>query len=1484
MGRARVANKTEQSADYSAARHVAELTGAKVRVFLSEIAEGVSNYRSMHSLTQQVEHQYHGRFLIELLQNAHDAFNEGAPGAFENRVEILFDPMDSEYGSLLVANDGDPFSPSNFERLSQLGQSDKDPQKSIGNKGIGFRSVLEISAAPEIYSRRGLGSSSFDGYCFAFRPDVVTSLIEPVSKLSTDEDLPVWSITGEPIVDKWSNEMLAKFRRRVRNKEEGWLAGETRYLSPYLLPVPLGAIQSARVGELESRGFSTIVRLPLKSADLRTYVLERMTQLSSSTILFLERIGTLRILVAGGEDRTFSRTQERVVDDPNRVRVGIAEGSSRPKEYWVWNKSLHVPTAPEAFRKAVAALPGRWPDITDIAVSVAVRLGEEPDAGRYSIYLPTLVATGSAVHINAPFFGDMSRTSIPFEDAYNRHLLETATDLSLEVVRERLAGRGENEARAILDFLAPLGNGVAPQRWLQLIEEAEERAGASLSEEAIALAEHGWEPLNLTSLVPTSPKVTLLTEATLRRHATFSIFHRCLDSRSAQVKALATQRFAETGAYPLASELAETFAAVAADMHSNGGDWNAYWRDVAILLPSGQAELTKHAVLLGGDGALHRAGEHTRVFFVPRQGTQDDSDIGGEGAATGIPATLRSSVAFLNEQIQLYDPNRPTVQTTVRNYLGQGLVSQFRVETIFAEVLQQLTPVLPVSIDGEQSDICRDILVWAMRLMTNVVARGRGTEPTLRLLRTIPVPCEGGWFPMRDASFSDGWPGSVGGTLKAYLGGLKSDAAREGQRRLLLHPGHAAWGGVGQAEMRLLASGGVLDGLRLFETKPGSWHSGFRASLYDFKLPGPPPGFRKELWTEYAAVACAEVKPPFTGLQPYEVGTTHAFPGMAEFQTLSDDARLALSDLVIHSLPGWEAGLQKLAVTKQGGQWNRLEVTSPLTYFLRSVPWLALREARGVNWTRPSDRWYVPADTLAGRARHYAHLRALPASLAKTVGERPNLASTLRGLGMQFFDPQATTVDPGLLIALAAAVGTEEVSDPNVLLGQIRDAWQRFRPAANQPPLPLLAVRRRDKQFTTVTPTADAPAYLPDSGAYTSELEDFDFPVVAIGSADARELREWFTAAYGTRIQRTSGLSLVPHVDGVPWSGFGSTPLADSELGWLVRPMMVMVAQGRSVHSPAFKERVELLRVAQISWVPHLSVAVMRGDVKLANADVAALWDPARKTVVASNQCRTKVDDLAGALSQALERDDMELPLRYVLRSVDSVESAPDDVATFLAPLRITPEQVHQVLEHLRGDVGHACRLFTVLLAVLVPEWDSAPLRSATTEEELAAGIIAAQVPGLDVQGTVQFARESHDLFDFGRAASPAFGEAASLSRWNQALVRLGQAPLVNRNWSLQLQAGLEESAALIKRLIAHAIRHGAALNYSEVCSGYHALATTGDLSDSHWFIDFPVVMHIVSTWAESWFNDPGVLAAVREAQSPESLRVALSSSGVDLA
>jgi hypothetical protein len=68
------------------------------------------------------------------------------------------------------------------------------------------------------------------------------------------------------------------------------------------------------------------------------------------------------------------------------------------------------------------------------------------------------------------------------------------------------------------------------------------------------------------------------------------------------------------------------------------------------------------------------------------------------------------------------------------------------------------------------------------------------------------------------------------------------------------------------------------------------------------------------------------------------------------------------------------------------------------------------------------------------------------------------------------------------------------------------------------------------------------------------------------------------------------------------------------------------------------------------------------------------------------------------------------------------------------------------------------------------------------------------------------------------------------------------------------------------------------------MCSQYQALSTARGPSSSHWHIDFPVVMHVVSAWAKSWFSDSNVLAAVRGANSPESLRAALASSGVQLA
>jgi hypothetical protein len=1467
--------------------HISELTGAKVRIFLAEVAEGVSNYRSLHSLTEQVEHQYHGRFLIELVQNAHDAF-DGIPSSEKpNRIEIVFDPTDSKYGSLFVANDGMPFSPSNFERLSQLGQSDKDPQKSIGNKGIGFRSVLEVSACPEVYSRSSRSSKVFDGYCFAFRPEVVQALVEPMTKLAAYGPIPISPLSGAPLVD-WSEDMLAKFRGRVQSKDLGWLVGEAKYLSPYLLPVPLTELNCATACDFEARGFATVVRLPLKSSELCTYVLEHMERLSSSTVLFLDKVSSLTLRVVNAQERDFTRTSLPLEGDTTGVRISIDDSAGTFFEYAMWSRSLHVPSAPEKFRDAVRALPGRWPEIVDISISVAVRLGDIPEAGRFSIYLPTLVATGSAVHVNAPFFGDMSRTSIPFDDAYNHQLLQTAGDLALDAVRARLAARGQSEARAIVDLLAPFGSDqAAAVRWLALMKDAALRASASLDEEPLILAEQGWRPLNMTSLVPTHSKATLLTEELLRRHATFNIFHPCLNSRSEQLKALALSRFSEPGAFPLVSDIAATIASIASEMQAKGGDWNLFWRDVMLLLPNEQKALAEHAVILGADGKLHSIDSGSKVFFVPRQGTQDDGDVGGEGTSTEVPPSLQHAVAFLNDQIQLYDTNKPTVQTAARAYLGNGLVSQFRVDTIFTGVLQELTPHLPVPVDGPHFELCHDIMRWALRLIGNVVARGRGAEATLRLLRTIPVPCHGGWYPMGKASFGEGWPGTIGSTLKFYLDSLKSPVAAEARKRLLLPLGHPAWGDIGVSEQHLLVVGGVFDGLRLHEVRSDAWTSQFQASYSCFCLPIlPPPSFTKVQWSSYKTLVQSEVKPNFTTLQPYGVGALNTFPGFEEMHSLLDEARLALSELLLQSLPHWVQGLAPLEITKKGGLPNLLRVTSPINFFLQSTPWLGIRDAKGITWARPRERWHVPADALAGRSKHYVHLNALPSTIARRLDTNEALAKVLRNLGMPHFDLHSETASPALLEALTASTGNDDGPDSNVLLGQIRDAWHRFRPTQSQPPLKQLVVRRHDKQLDAMTPTNEAPLYLPDSGAYVNELEQFNIPVLSIYTDDAKDLKEWFATAYGGRVQLTSRLELVPHVNGIVWSGVSAVPLADSELGWIIRPLLAMVAfhgQFRGIHSAAFQDRANLLRETCIDWVPNVSVVVMRGDSTVITAEVPALWDVKRKTIIASELCRKQLGELSTSFSQALGRSDLELPIRYVLSSLESADAEPEDVATFLAPLRISPEQVQQVIEHLRGDVGHMGRLVHSLATVLAPEVDASVLLVAKTDDELVAVLTNLAIAGLDVQSTLKVARESQDMFDFGRTMWRDLGETVGLSRWNQMLLSLGQPLLGNRNWAIQLQAGLEEASGLLKRLLANLVRQDNSNSFLGLWATYEGLSQTVDLSQTHWAVDFQGAMNVVASLLQSWKCGDILVNGVRESISAQDLREKLRSLGVPL-
>ncbi|MET9633845.1 hypothetical protein ABZX92_40945 [Lentzea sp. NPDC006480] len=108
---------------------------------------------------------YDGRTVVELLQNGHDAHDADRT---DGKLELFLDACEGEHGVLYVANEGSPLADRDFTSMCRVAMRSKRPDQGIGNKGVGFKSVLQLSESPEVYSAVHEGAGRFDGYRFRF--------------------------------------------------------------------------------------------------------------------------------------------------------------------------------------------------------------------------------------------------------------------------------------------------------------------------------------------------------------------------------------------------------------------------------------------------------------------------------------------------------------------------------------------------------------------------------------------------------------------------------------------------------------------------------------------------------------------------------------------------------------------------------------------------------------------------------------------------------------------------------------------------------------------------------------------------------------------------------------------------------------------------------------------------------------------------------------------------------------------------------------------------------------------------------------------------------------------------------------------------------------------------------------------------------------------------------------------------------------------
>lgn len=1465
-------------------------TSAKIRSFLYELAEGTSNYKSLHNLTEQVEHQYHGRFIIELIQNAHDALHDKPSHAKPARIEIIIVPGDGPHGALYVANDGKPFSESNFKSLSQLGQSDKDPQESIGNKGIGFRSVLEITTSPEIYSRGSVDSLTFDGYCFGFSPTVIDKLRAPINQLFKGEDKSPSPIDATSSLVDWGPEILHKFRTSIKSKGETWLAGEIKFLSPYLLPFPTSlSIGNCTLLDFQKRGFVTAIRFPFKSDLACTVAQEKLDEMDANTILFLERASSL-VLDSGNIRRDLTRNLSRkLVGAHNGQEVIIRDSNeTEQRRYWLWSESVRTVDAPDEFRNALMELPGKWPELKEAIITLAVRLGEQPEKGTFSIFLPTELPTGCATHISAPFFGDMSRTDIDFKKNYNRFLLETASSKTLHIVTSDLAGNGLDEARAIIDLISPWpGEKIAGARWFEHLGKVSESIECTLYQEQIVLSDKGWDAFENTSLIPAVKSLGFLTEELIRKHACFPVFVDGLNGRKELIESYFSA--IEIDQFPLVSQKADTVESIARDLYQIGAEqnWNAFWIDVNAFLDGDSTPLKGKEVLLGTDSGLHASGDDCSVFFIPRQGGIDDEEVLNEGALHEIPPGLKSFVAFLHEKIQVYDEKDARVQTPIRKFLDTKLVQRFRVEDILTSVLIRRTPKLPVPLKGPDSALCEDILLWGLSLVSSLVDRGKG-EKTLRLLKSLPVPCRGGWYELREASFGPGWRTTLGKHTNEYLRGTNCPDCKEAVKRLLVHPNDEVWGRTGEKYQQLLSDAGVFDGLKLTKIETKSWQSKFTASRDSFHLPDiTPHGIPHDLWTDYKSYVSRKIKLSYSGLFYYEIQSFNVLPGLDDYASHNESTRLSFMRLVLGSITKWEDSWDKVGIRKAEGLSDNDTLISPLAFALRRLFWLGIENDDGVEWSKPSERWYITCERLSGKPRLFAHLKPLSGRLAHMLDANHALAEAMKKLGMPKFDTETRSESTRLLNDLATAL-KGDISELNVFLGQVRSAWGAFEPKPNGAFPKQIIIRRGNNPLTVYSPSAESPVYLPDSSAsFIDALEQFSLPVVAIETLDAKRLSSGFKAAYGDSIQLASMLEMKPLVNGEKWEVASGSLLVDTELEWLIPMVLTLVAftgvQAKGTNSDPFQKRVQMFREARVSWVTSLEAGLFKGGEVVVSPRVPALWLEKEKVLLIADECREQLHLLSESVAFLIHRDDLELPIKLALKEIRDSEPEIEEIVKALGQLKINEHQYLEAREQWRGDLGQLIRMIRPMVIILSPTADIGRMVELETEEAVIAFLNKLNIPEFDGARIFSLARGSRNSSRLGASFYKIVGAKAQLDIWNDVLEQLCEPAQVNLNAIIEFQSNIASAYILLRSLLAEILRRNPLVGqFKSLSEQIESVTCPEGFQLQFWEVTFNMAIHELISSFEEWGATQEEIEALRISTNPDELTDNLYLAGVD--
>lgn len=1177
---------------YDPRRAIRDLAEGKIKAFIGTIDPRTGDYlddvyAQNKSLSEHVAADYHGRFLIELVQNGADAHPRECR---DGEIEVCLAADEGLFGALYVANRGAPFTADNVVALARIGMSSKPPGESIGNKGLGFRSISHVCDAPQVFSQSPSPSSgdAFEGHRFTF---------------ALADDL-------EPL---FSDSRALELARRD--------------LPIFFLPIWIEE-QPDRVRDYAARGFATVIRLPLRDADAAKAARQEIEGLGDQTaplLLFMERLSRLRAVVReadGAEtqaaDLTRSTSPAPDADDHGLVDLGAAG------RYLL----IRGPVPEADIQAAIAAgvsskqLHGSWREWKgDGEVALAVRLDEGTVAPRFYTYLPL------GEEATAPFFGYLHGSFFPSSNrkavdagvALNALLLEAAANLAGRTIGWLTRRRDDlgpapflmaaEVARAAVDLTAwthpasltdpdQKDQGQARKARLDLpvrvVASLQSVLGGDLADVAVApcLGFSGADPMS-APIVWRAPKVArvwapgleIFTPQILARYGTSAgiapLWAGLGDKRIQRLVAFlnihARGQFVEK---PTPTERALIATAVAGGLPRGrrfaADRWTGFYRELVGFMEGSTAALAGRAIILCEDGTLRagrpilqadgeatgarrrrRRGEpiEASLFFPP--GARGGSEVDPNDERLEVPRPLQDYFAFATSALGWTGVLRPA-----REFLEKGLVSAYEGDTVLTRVSQV------VNAEATQDEAIAG-LRWAFAIWRRAAEAGRPI--TLQRQHRLRVPtADQGMVSATEAVFSQSWPDeTLGKRLHRFLSAAPPDVGdlKAFARLSLAATNHRAFGGRRIAEWtKFLGELGVRRGLAAVALPDPGYRSAYQVTSFGF-CPG------LGLSPSGAAVWAKDIREHVDRGLSLAYATQYGFadplwalPGQGDHERFSNGCRELYAELVVDWLATAPVSMLQVDLTHQHfGAAEFRRWSTPAGAFVRSGAWMPCEQpsADGPRRTHlaPCEVWTAAAT--GERFPHY--LRQPTLALSKAIERLPKAAERLTKQGLNTLHQPTTLLAQAAFLIEQHRLGVSRHYEPqfsNLHLATWRAIADRHArdPLAfrgQTPPAELYVRRGAEAMLAAPADPAGPRIYVRDNEdeIAASLVQAAGHVVFDIKSPVRDRIGRVMKSLYGARLHLLSKIAYDVMIDAARLEDLPESPGAVEVCPWLI-PML----------------------------------------------------------------------------------------------------------------------------------------------------------------------------------------------------------------------------------------------------------------------------------------------------------------------------------------